>query len=834
MTVSVDDELRIREYAGDDSATARAVPFKFLDNDDLKVTLIGADGSETVLVRGTHYSVTGAGSDSGGSVTPLLPIASGTSWRIEGDMPLAQPTDYTAGDDFPAESHERGLDRAMIAHQEVRRDLNETRDRAVQVPRGSIAPGLDMTGLIDGDLLVYSGGKLLRANFLSSAGKFAAFGSQGHLIGADALAPDIVPALAVNIGTDGGGNVQQDLDAFGEPEGSQRVGFLQVSAGLMSRDLEAKSREFVSFKDYGAIGDGTLHTVAEWIIPGALGRYASLEALQDDYPHVTDTTDSIDWAAAQKALNLVCRGGQVTAPRGKYVTNKPLTCFTPGVEILGLGSLDTESTYVVGAVILKTGDFNGLVCSGYNTRVTNMSFIGQTRTKGSGAGSGHGLVIAGRGCAVDRVVARYNGGCGVLINAEDADGTADAENSHWVQLTNGFTEYNGQDGVKFYSPNSGKMNMNIVFNWTSRHNDGAGYNNAAGSYMEYENADAEYNLGFGIHFSKGSYSTLVNCHTEQNEGGNGSVDTGDGVRIDDSVIQVRFIGGTYGEGGGGSDFEAGISYDTGATQQDRDLRVMGKFYKNRHMTPTSSTLGLRDMSFQALNYRAVASAAAGFSATVTPAAGLELTAAFYAIRTSATEMEARIAVGKNGTTQEKGGVDMARFSLAAWAPAADDTLNLGSASLRFKEMFCANATINTSDSREKEQVSEIPDEWLDIWGEVEWSRYKWQAAVAEKGDAARWHFGLVAQHVRDVFASHGVDASEIGLLCHDEWSEEIQVTEVLDEDGKPTGEVLTSMVLEAGDRWGLRYQEANAFEAAWQRREINRMREEIELLKASD
>ena len=142
MTVGVDDELRIREYPGDDSATPRAYGFKILDEDDLRVTRTNADGSETVLVRGTHYSVSGAGNPTGGNVTPLAPIATGTSWRIEGDMSLGQPTDYTAGDDFPAESHERGLDRSMIAHQEARRDLNDTAARALMFPRGEAAGDL--------------------------------------------------------------------------------------------------------------------------------------------------------------------------------------------------------------------------------------------------------------------------------------------------------------------------------------------------------------------------------------------------------------------------------------------------------------------------------------------------------------------------------------------------------------------------------------------------------------------------------------------------------------------------------------------------------------------
>src|SRR5690606_14350379 len=64
------------------------------------------------------------------------------------------------------------------------------------------------------------------------------------------------------------------------------------------------------------IGDGTLHTVAEWITPGARAWATSLEEVQERYPHVKSTSDSIDWAACQAAASL---GKHVYAPSGHYV-----------------------------------------------------------------------------------------------------------------------------------------------------------------------------------------------------------------------------------------------------------------------------------------------------------------------------------------------------------------------------------------------------------------------------------------------------------------------------------------------------------------------------------
>lgn len=164
----------------------------------------------------------------------------------------------------------------------------------------------------------------------------------------------------------------------------------------------------------------------------------------------------------------------------------------------------------------------------------------------------------------------------------------------------------------------------------------------------------------------------------------------------------------------------------------------------------------------------------------------------------------------------------------------DDDKDLGNASFRWSEVFSATGTINTSDEREKQDIEPIPDEWLDAWADVEYCRFRWKSAVEKKGDAARWHTGLIAQRVRDAFASHNIDAFEIGLLCYDQWGDEYEdqyeVQEVThtDEDGNEVTEMKrvktgTLQTLEAGDRYGLRYEQALVMEAALMRRRIEEL-----------
>ena len=79
---------------------------------------------------------------------------------------------------------------------------------------------------------------------------------------------------------------------------------IKLANGRTQRD---KNSEIVSIKDFGAIGDNTLHRLSE--------KYTTLAAAQAVYPHATALTDSIDWAAAQKAVN---NAKNVFIPDGLY------------------------------------------------------------------------------------------------------------------------------------------------------------------------------------------------------------------------------------------------------------------------------------------------------------------------------------------------------------------------------------------------------------------------------------------------------------------------------------------------------------------------------------
>ena len=127
MTVS--SQTAKVSYAGNGSTTTFAVPFYFLADGHLRVSKRSADGTETTLVLTTNYTVSGAGNPSGGSVTLLVAPATGQTITVSRNVPLTQETDYQANDPFPAESHERALDKITMEVQQ----LNEVLGRSLKL-----------------------------------------------------------------------------------------------------------------------------------------------------------------------------------------------------------------------------------------------------------------------------------------------------------------------------------------------------------------------------------------------------------------------------------------------------------------------------------------------------------------------------------------------------------------------------------------------------------------------------------------------------------------------------------------------------------------------------
>lgn len=163
----------------------------------------------------------------------------------------------------------------------------------------------------------------------------------------------------------------------------------------------------------------------------------------------------------------------------------------------------------------------------------------------------------------------------------------------------------------------------------------------------------------------------------------------------------------------------------------------------------------------------------------------------------------------------------------ALCPGNDNAQAIGAAATRWEQLYAGTGAINTSDARCKENITAPDDALMRAWGKVGFKVFQFKDAVQKKGGDARIHVGVIAQEVKAAFESEGLDASRYGLFCHDAWEDEyedvtvVDQPEVTDDDGNITtpevSHVEKRLVTAAGDRYGIRYEEALALECAYQR-----------------
>lgn len=165
-------------------------------------------------------------------------------------------------------------------------------------------------------------------------------------------------------------------------------------------------------------------------------------------------------------------------------------------------------------------------------------------------------------------------------------------------------------------------------------------------------------------------------------------------------------------------------------------------------------------------------------------------------------------------------------------PIVDNDTLLGESNARWSQVYAANGTINTSDEREKSEPEAITDQLMDVADDIGIVLFQWLSAINKKGtDAARWHFGPIAQQVRDAFLAHRLDGCKYGLLCYDQWDDEFVevMQDVVGDNGEvhqiPTGE--WRQVQWAGDRWGVRPDQCLWLLMAASRRKASRLESQL-------
>jgi hypothetical protein len=135
------------------------------------------------------------------------------------------------------------------------------------------------------------------------------------------------------------------------------------------------------------------------------------------------------------------------------------------------------------------------------------------------------------------------------------------------------------------------------------------------------------------------------------------------------------------------------------------------------------------------------------------------------------------------------GTDRYIWSANTFYPAQDNNLDLGHPSNRYDDVYATNGTIQTSDANEKQDIAELDEAEKRVATAAKGliRKFRWIDAVAEKGDDARIHVGVIAQDLQAAFEAEGLDAGRYAMFISSTWWEADEVipavAEELDEDG---------------------------------------------------
>lgn len=142
-------------------------------------------------------------------------------------------------------------------------------------------------------------------------------------------------------------------------------------------------------------------------------------------------------------------------------------------------------------------------------------------------------------------------------------------------------------------------------------------------------------------------------------------------------------------------------------------------------------------------------------------AGWEMGTNFYPLTTLAASLG--LTTNRLNAIYANGG----QITTSGIFPRTTAAYDLGSSTAAWNNIYSQNAVTVVSDSYLKPVQEGLSDAELEVAKACSklFIKYKLAAAIAEKGDAARYHFGVVAQKVMEAFADNGLSADDYGVLC---------------------------------------------------------------------
>ncbi len=125
--MSLGSDVSRLDYIGDGSTATYPYSFRIFQATDLTVIKASSLGVETVLAYPSGYSVTGVGTETGGTVVLVGGnLATGTKLTIKRVRPLTQTTSIKNESDYFAVTHENTFDKLAMVDQQQQEELSRS------------------------------------------------------------------------------------------------------------------------------------------------------------------------------------------------------------------------------------------------------------------------------------------------------------------------------------------------------------------------------------------------------------------------------------------------------------------------------------------------------------------------------------------------------------------------------------------------------------------------------------------------------------------------------------------------------------------------------------
>lgn len=542
--------------------------------------------------------------------------------------------------------------------------------------------------------------------------------------------------------------------------------YTPAGTGAVATTVQAKLRESVSVKDFGAVGDGvTDDTVA---IQAALtaSRYVTVPA------GMTCLISSTITVPSQTRLSFLGGDGNLVGAFPPSYFIKKSTMTTVGISISQRGVVDG------GGLLGEVGNTGDGVQLANNAAVLRNFIVAKAGRDGVRVGT-DGVFANCNSTVVEYVKSRGNGRHGFYVHDGVSVGTADANAGTMLQCT---ANDNGADGIR----------LGHAF-WVS-----------------IINCLTEINDGWGLYLSGIDNNSYPECRWTTVLGGDFNEGNVTGQVYDGSYFatfvqpdagSVPTTARTGLQGGG---YRSVVSSFGASTLQGLTIETDAAGPATRPLIVLGGSSGGNTYPVS-IRQRTTASNGdgPGLVFEVDPSTGTYRTAAQIAVSQRTTNVD-KLVFYTNNAGSMTAMLVLNPFEVSV-TPGADNTTKLGEAALRWSVVYAATGTINTSDAREKQQIRSLSDAENAVAVRLKSliKAFKFNDAVQAKGDAARIHVGVIAQEVIAAFKAEGLDASRYAIVCYDEWEAE---PEVMDKDGNVT---IPARV--AGNRYGVRYEELLAF-----------------------